>query len=54
MLIFPTKTRVYFVPTQAEKEMWVKAFKTTVGHCVLTDYYELGAVIGQGKYGIVR
>ena len=54
MLIFPTKTRVYFVLSQEEKEIWVKSLKAAVGHCALTDFYELGDVIGQGKYGVVR
>lgn len=54
MAIFPNKTRVFFVRSKEEKNMWIQAIKKVVVDCVLTDFYELGSVIGQGKFGVVR
>eukprot|EP00826_Nyctotherus_ovalis_P030707 TRINITY_DN2451_c0_g1_i10.p1 TRINITY_DN2451_c0_g1~~TRINITY_DN2451_c0_g1_i10.p1 ORF type:complete len:468 (-),score=156.94 TRINITY_DN2451_c0_g1_i10:465-1868(-) len=54
--------RIYFGPSQwtlfaikkEESDRWAKALKDAIGYSNLSDYYELGAPLGRGKFGIVR
>lgn len=54
MLIFPDKKRLYFLKSPEEKTMWVDAIKQAIGHANILTYYEVGEVLGKGKYGTVR
>jgi hypothetical protein len=54
MLIFPDKKRLYFLKSPEEKAMWVNAIKQAIGHANILTYYEVGEVLGKGKYGTVR
>jgi serine/threonine protein kinase len=54
MLIFPDKKRLYFLKSNEDKNMWVNAIKQAIGHANILTYYEVGEVLGKGKYGTVR
>ena len=58
--LYPLK--IYFGPSQwtlfaikkEESDKWAKALKDAIGYSNLSDYYELGAPLGRGKFGVVR
>lgn len=54
MLIFPNKRRIYYFRTQEDKQRWMAAIKKSIKLSALTDFYEVGAFLGKGKYGVVR
>ncbi len=54
VLIFPNKKRIYYCRDLKEKILWINSIKKSVGFCNLDDYYEIGEIIGKGKYGVVR
>ena len=37
-----------------DQDKWVKALKEAIGYSDLTDFYELGKPLGNGKFGVVR
>lgn len=53
-LIFPNKRRIYYFPSQQEKIRWISAIKSITGFSSINDFYELGEVLGKGKYGVVK
>ncbi len=54
LLIFPNKKRIYFCKTKEDKQAWLTTIKQVTEYNNFEEYYELGAVLGQGKYGVVR
>lgn len=54
MLIFPNKRRIYYLSSQKEKDAWIKAIKEATGYASLHDFYDLGDILGKGKYGLVK
>jgi len=48
-----SKVRVLYFTTKSEAEEWIKALKEVTGVKDLTDFYEVGKVLGSGQYGIV-
>lgn len=53
-LIYPNKKRVYYIQTAEEKQKWVEAISGVIFSKQITKYYEFGAIMGKGKYGVVR
>jgi serine/threonine protein kinase len=53
-LIFPNKTRLYYLRTKQAKEEWIKAIKEAIGYSNLFDYYDMKESVGNGKFGLVR
>lgn len=53
-LIFPSKSRVYYLLKKADKQQWMEAIKKSIGFADLQDYYEMRANLGKGKFGIVK
>jgi hypothetical protein len=39
-LIFPSKTRVYYLLKKQDKVQWMNAIKKAIGYANLTDFYE--------------
>jgi hypothetical protein len=39
---------------QQEKLIWLEAIKKAVGFSQFADFYELGKIMGEGKYGVVN
>jgi hypothetical protein len=54
MLVFPNKRRIYYFETQSEKQRWFETIKELVNYANINEYYDLGEVLGKGKYGVVR
>lgn len=54
MLIFPNKSRIYYLRTEEEKMQWLRTIKKVIGYADLFDFYDFGDVLGQGKYGLVK
>jgi len=44
---------IYF-KDQQQKLIWLDAIKKAVSYTNIEDFYEVGEIIGQGKYGVVK
>lgn len=53
-LIYPNKKRVYYIQSAEEKQKWVEAISRVIFAKQITNFYEFGAIMGKGKYGVVR
>jgi serine/threonine protein kinase len=53
-VIYPKKTRVYYVDNENEYKEWIKSIRLSTGYSNLTDIYEVKQKIGNGKFGQVR
>ena len=53
-VIYPKKTRVYFVENDKEYNSWLKVLRTVTGYSNLTENYEVKEKLGKGKFGLVR
>lgn len=54
MLIFPNKRRIYYFLSREEKLRWFDVIKDRIGYTNMNDFYNVGDVLGKGKYGVVR
>ena len=54
MLIFPNKRRIYYFLSREDKLKWFEAIKERIGYTNMNDFYNVGDVLGKGKYGVVR
>lgn len=53
-LVFPHKTRTFYLIKVEERDKWVKVLKEVVGYSDFFDFYEPGEIIGKGKFGVVK
>lgn len=54
MLIFPNKRRIYFFTDKNQKMIWLAAIKECINFSNMYDYYEIGEILGKGKFGVVK
>jgi len=53
-VVYPKKTRYYFVDNEENLKMWVASMKKATGYSDLNDIYEVKEKLGNGKFGLVR
>jgi calcium-dependent protein kinase len=53
-VVYPKKTRYYFVDNLTDYRKWVSAIKKATGYADLNDLYEVKDKLGNGKFGLVR
>jgi serine/threonine protein kinase len=53
-VVYPKKTRYYFVDNLTEYKQWVSSIKRAIGFADLNDLYEVKEKLGNGKFGLVR
>ena len=54
MIFPPNKVRTYYLLTKEDQDRWTRGIKRVIGYQNLFDYYEMGAPLGKGKFGLVR
>lgn len=53
-VVYPNKTRFYFVETEKEYKGWFNAIKKVTSHESIKESYEIQTKLGTGKFGQVR
>jgi hypothetical protein len=53
-VIYPNKTRDYYVDNENDFITWVEAVKKSTGYSDLNDIYDVKEKLGNGKFGLVR
>jgi len=53
-VIYPKKSRLYYVDNDADYHNWVKCVRKVTGYENLTDIYDVKEKLGNGKFGLVR
>ena len=53
-LIFPNKSRVYYLLKKEDRDKWLQAIKQVIGYANLHDYYDMKENLGKGKFGLVK
>lgn len=53
-LIFPSKTRTFYLLKEEERKNWVDMIKKAIGYANLFDYYDMKEKLGNGKFGTVK
>lgn len=53
-ILYPKKTRVYYVEEKDSYDCWIKTIKSAVGYSNLSDQYEVKNKLGNGKFGLVK
>jgi Ca2+-binding EF-hand superfamily protein len=53
-MIYPKKTRVYYCEKENEYKIWIEKLKIATGFTNLTDIYDIGEKIGNGKFGLIK
>lgn len=53
-IVYPKKTRVYYVENQENYDSWIDSIKRAIGYSNLTDSYEVKQKLGNGKFGLVK
>jgi serine/threonine protein kinase len=53
-VVYPKKTRHYYVDNLHEYKGWVAAIVKATGYADLADIYEVKEKLGNGKFGLVR
>ena len=53
-IIFPTKSRKYYLSNESEYHNWVNTIRKIVGYSNLNEIYEIRQVLGKGKFGLVK
>ena len=53
-MIYPKKTRLYYVDNEKDYKNWVEKLKLSTGYTNLTDIYEIEEKIGNGKFGLIK
>jgi len=51
-MVYPKKTRVYYCEKENEYKIWIEKLKIATGFTNLTDIYDIGEKIGNGKFGL--
>ena len=53
-VIYPKKTRVYYIDNELQYKIWVAKLKLATEYTNLSDIYELTKTLGNGKFGLVK
>jgi serine/threonine protein kinase len=53
-VVYPKKTRIYYVDNEADFKNWISNIRLATGFSNLTDIYDVKQKIGNGKFGQVR
>ena len=53
-MVYPKKTRVYYCEKENEYKIWIEKLKIATGFTNLTDIYDIGEKIGNGKFGLIK
>ena len=53
-MIYPKKTRMYYCEKENEYKIWIEKLKIATGFTNLTDIYDIGEKIGNGKFGLIK
>ena len=53
-IIFPSKTRTYYVESNEEYVRWISVLKTVIKYSELNENYSLQNELGSGKFGLVK
>jgi serine/threonine protein kinase len=53
-VVYPRKTRFYYVDNLDEYNRWVCVIKRATGYADLNDLYEVKEKLGNGKFGLVK
>lgn len=53
-IIFSNKTRSYYTTSKKSLEGWTNALRQSIGYQHFTDFYEMKADLGEGKFGLVK
>jgi serine/threonine protein kinase len=53
-VVYPMKTRYYYVDNVPDYRSWVSAIKKATGYADLNDIYEVREKLGNGKFGLVK
>lgn len=53
-VVYPKKTRVYYVEKEEEYKSWISSIKKAIGYNNLNDSYEIKQKLGNGKFGVVK
>lgn len=53
-VVYPKKTRVYYVEKEEEYKSWINSIKKAIGYNNLNDSYEIKQKLGNGKFGVVK
>ncbi len=51
---YPKKSRIYYVEKENEYKIWIEKLKIATGFTNLTDIYDIGEKIGNGKFGLIK
>ena len=52
-IVFPKKTRTYYVTKKEEYDQWVSVLRAMIGKANVEDEYEIVSQLGHGKYSSV-
>mgnify|MGYP000980124403 CR=1 FL=1 len=53
-IVFPKKTRYYFLENESDYKKWLEAIKKSIAYSDINDIYEIKDKLGNGKFGLVR
>jgi len=53
-LIYPKKSRIYYVEKENEYKTWIEKLKIATGYTNLTDIYDIKQKLGSGKFGLIK
>lgn len=53
-VIYPKKSRFYYTDSEEEYKQWIDALRKATGYKNLTEIYDIGEKLGNGKFGLVR
>ena len=53
-IVYPTKTRYYYVDNEKDYNLWFEKLKLATGYTNLLDIYEVKHKLGNGKFGLVK
>ena len=53
-VIYPKKTRVYYIDNELQYKIWVAKLKLATEYTNLSDIYEITKTLGNGKFGLVK
>jgi serine/threonine protein kinase len=53
-VVYPKKTRYYYVDSLEEYQNWVSVIKRATGYADLNDIFEVREKLGNGNFGLVR